>query len=160
MEAQHSPDSGRVKYHARALESFCSNNGIKLSSLHTTATPGCPKPSPGTAFPTPFTSPLISGSLPPSPLLFTPDLGPQKFNRIDMVPPLSLDGGHGGKTVMSPPSSPPRQRQLYLPLRQMHEKLQNLPQVGIIHLSLQNDSNGSILRLVQTFQFPPYHFQV
>uniref|UniRef100_A0A1J3FUR9 Patatin n=1 Tax=Noccaea caerulescens TaxID=107243 RepID=A0A1J3FUR9_NOCCA len=143
VEAQHSPDSGRVKHHPRALESYCSNNGIKLSSLH--ATPGGPRPSPGTAFPTPFTSPLISGSLPPSPLLFTPDHGPQKFNRIDMVPPLSLDGGHPGKTVISPPSSPPRQRQLYLPLRQMHEKLQNLPQVGIIHLALQNDSNGSIL---------------
>ncbi|KAJ0265802.1 Phospholipase A I [Hirschfeldia incana] len=143
VEAQHSPDSGRVKHHARALESFCSNNGIKLSSLH--ATPGGPKPSPGTAFPTPFNSPLISGSLPTSPLLFTPDHGPQKFNRIDMVPPLSLDGGHAGKTVMSPPSSPQPKRQLYLPLRQMHEKLQNLPQVGIIHLALQNDSNGSIL---------------
>ncbi|KAL0693790.1 hypothetical protein Bca4012_060970 [Brassica carinata] len=143
VEAQHSPDSGRVKHHARALESFCSSNGIKLSSLH--ATPGGPKPSPGTAFPTPFNSPLISGSLPTSPLLFTPDHGPQKFNRIDMVPPLSLDGGHAGKTVLSPPSSPPPKRQLYLPLRQMHEKLQNLPQVGIIHLALQNDSNGSIL---------------
>ncbi|KAF8051898.1 hypothetical protein N665_1655s0005 [Sinapis alba] len=143
VEAQHSPDSGRVKHHARALESFCSSNGIKLSSLH--ATPGGPKPSPGTAFPTPFNSPLISGSLPTSPLLFTPDHGPQKFNRIDMVPPLSLDGAHAGKTVLSPPSSPPPKRQLYLPLRQMHEKLQNLPQVGIIHLALQNDSNGSIL---------------
>ncbi|XP_009113114.1 phospholipase A I isoform X2 [Brassica rapa] len=143
VEAQHSPDSGRVNHHARALESFCSSNGIKLSSLH--ATPGGPKPSPGTAFPTPFNSPLISGSLPTSPLLFTPDHGPQKFNRIDMVPPLSLDGGHAGKTVLSPPSSPPPKRQLYLPLRQMHEKLQNLPQVGIIHLALQNDSNGSIL---------------
>ncbi|XP_018456878.1 phospholipase A I isoform X2 [Raphanus sativus] len=143
VEAQHSPDSGRVKHHARALESFCSSNGIKLSSLH--ATPGGPKPSPGTAFPTPFNSPLISGSLPTSPLLFTPDHGPQKFNRIDMVPPLSLDGGNVGKMVMSPPSSPPPKRQLYLPLRQMHEKLQNLPQVGIIHLALQNDSNGSIL---------------
>ncbi|XP_048595757.1 phospholipase A I isoform X2 [Brassica napus] len=143
VEAQHSPDSGRVKHHARALESFCSSNGIKLSSLH--ATPGGPKPSPGTAFPTPFNSPLISGSLPTSPLLFTPDHGPQKFNRIDMVPPLSLDGGHAGKTILSPPSSPPPKRQLYLPLRQMHEKLQNLPQVGIIHLALQNDSNGSIL---------------
>ncbi|KAF2575310.1 hypothetical protein F2Q70_00001657 [Brassica cretica] len=104
-----------------------------------------PKPSPGTAFPTPFNSPLISGSLPTSPLLFTPDHGPQKFNRIDMVPPLSLDGGHAGKTILSPPSSPPPKRQLYLPLRQMHEKLQNLPQVGIIHLALQNDSIGSIL---------------
>nr|VDD29603.1 unnamed protein product [Brassica oleracea] len=143
VEAQHSPDSGRVKHHARALESFCSSNGIKLSSLH--ATPGGPKPSPGTAFPTPFNSPLISGSLPTSPLLFTPDHGPQKFNRIDMVPPLSLDGGQAGKTILSPPSSPPPKRQLYLPLRQMHEKLQNLPQVGIIHLALQNDSNGSIL---------------
>ncbi|KFK40639.1 hypothetical protein AALP_AA2G022800 [Arabis alpina] len=143
VEAQHSPDSGRVKHHARALESFCSNNGIKLSSLR--ATSGGLKPSPGTAFPTPFTSPLITGSLPPSPLLFTPDLGPQKLNKIDMVPPLSLDGVHAGKTVMSPPSSPPRQRQLYLPLRQIHEKLQNMPQVGIIHLALQNDSNGSIL---------------
>ncbi|KFK43435.1 hypothetical protein AALP_AA1G125100 [Arabis alpina] len=143
IEAQHSPDSGRVKHHARALESFCSNNGIKLSSIH--ATTGVHKPSPGTAFPTPFASPLITGNLPPSPLRFSPDIGPQNFSRIDMVPPLSLDGWHGGKTVFSPPSSPPRQRQLHLPLKQMHEKLQNLPQVGIIHLALQNDSTGSIL---------------
>ncbi|CAN8305502.1 unnamed protein product [Cochlearia groenlandica] len=143
VEAQHSPDSGRVKHHARTLESFCSINGIKLTSLHTT--PGAQKPSPGTAFPTPFTSPLITGNLPSSPLLFSPDIGLQKFSRIDMVPPLSLDGWHGGKAVSSPPSSPQRRRQLSPPLQQMHEKLQNLPQVGIIHLALQNDSTGSIL---------------
>ncbi|XP_022723920.1 phospholipase A I-like [Durio zibethinus] len=60
-----------------------------------------------------------------------------------MVPPLSLDGLQSGKTA-SPPKSP-GPRQLSLPVRSLHEMLQNLPQVGIIHLALQNDSIGSIL---------------
>ena len=97
-------------------------------------------------FPTPFTSPLITGSFPSSPLLFSPDVGPQRLGRIEVVPPLSLDGLQSGKTSTSPPKSPPGPRPLSLPVRSLHEKLQNLPQVGIIHLALQNDSVGSILR--------------
>lgn len=144
VEAMHSPDSGRVGHHARALESFCACNGIRLSLMNGIS--GIWKTMPGSTFPTPFTSPLITGSFPSSPHLYSPDVGPQRIGRIDMVPPLSLDGLQSGKTFSSPPMSPKPQRQLSLHVRSLHEKLQNLPQVGIIHLALQNDSFGSILR--------------
>lgn len=141
VEALHSPDAGRAAHHARALESFCADHGIRLSLMHGSS--GISKTTPGTAFPTPFASPLFTGSFPSSPLLFSPDAGPHKLGRIDLVPPLSLDGLQSGKTAASPPKSP--RRQLSLPVRSLHEKLQNLPQVGIIHLALQNDTVGSIL---------------
>lgn len=144
VEAMHSPDSGRVGHHARALESFCASNGIRLSLLHGIS--GIGKSMPGATFPTPFSSPLITGSFPSSPLLYSPDVGPQRIGRIDMVPPLSLDGLQAGKTFSSPPASPKAHRQLSLHVRSLHEKLQSLPQVGIVHLCLQNDTVGSILR--------------
>ncbi|KAJ6893002.1 phospholipase A I isoform X2 [Populus alba x Populus x berolinensis] len=143
VEALHSPESGRAVQHSRALETFCSRNAIRLSLMHatsgiaTTVTPG--------TFPSPFSSPLITGSFPSSPLLFSPDLGSQRIGHIDSVPPLSLDGIQSGKIALSPPMSPSKHRQLSLPVRSLHEKLQNSPQVGIIHLALQNDSSGSIL---------------
>ncbi|GLT52606.1 hypothetical protein SLA2020_259380 [Shorea laevis] len=145
VEALHSPDSGRTVHHARALESFCANQGIRLSLMHGTS--GISKVTPGTAFPTPFTSPPITGSFPSSPLLFSPDIGSHSLGGIDLVPPLSLDGLQSGKTATSPPKpkSPPGRKQLSLHVRSIHEKLQNLPQVGIIHLALQNDTVGSIL---------------
>ncbi|XP_012449915.1 phospholipase A I isoform X3 [Gossypium raimondii] len=143
VEALHSPDSGRIVHHARALESFCARNGIRLSLLHDIS--GLSKALPATTFPTPFTSPLITGSFPSSPLLFSTDTGLQRLGRIDTVPPLSLDGLQSVKTAISPPTSPSAPRQLSLPVRSLHEKLQNLPQVGIIHLALQNDSVGSVL---------------
>ncbi|KAK1557151.1 hypothetical protein Q3G72_019057 [Acer saccharum] len=143
VEAMHSPDSGRVGHHAKALESFCSRQGIRLSLMHGIS--GLWKTTPGTAFPTPFTSPLITGSLPSSPHLYSPDFGTQRVGRIDMVPPLSLDGSQAPKPFSSPPTSPKSHRQLSLQVRSLHEKLQNLPQVGVIHLALQNDSVGSIL---------------
>lgn len=143
VEALHSPNSGRVMHHARALESFCARNGIRLSLMHGAS--GIEKKVPATTFPSPFTSPLITGSFPSSPLLFSPDFGPQRVGRIELVPPLSLDGIQSGKTAASPPMSPGH-RELSLPVRSLHEKLQNVPQVGIIHLALQNDSCGSILR--------------
>ncbi|XWS19442.1 hypothetical protein CRYUN_Cryun31cG0016300 [Craigia yunnanensis] len=139
VEALHSPDSGRIVHHARALESFCARNGIRLSLLHDIS--GISK----TLSAAKFTSPLITGSFPSSPLLFSPDVGLQRLGRIDMVPPLSLDGLQSGKTSTSPPKSPPGPRLPSLPVRSLHEKLQNLPQVGIIHLALENDSVGSIL---------------
>ncbi|OMO64868.1 Armadillo [Corchorus olitorius] len=111
--ALHSPDSGRIVHHARALESFCAQNGIRLSPLHGIS--GDSKTLPATTFPTPFTSPLITGSFPSSPLIFSPDVGMQRLGRIDMVPPLSLDGLQSGKTAASPPKSPPAPRQLSLP---------------------------------------------
>ncbi|KAJ6935190.1 phospholipase A I isoform X1 [Populus alba x Populus x berolinensis] len=142
VEALHSPDSGRVVHHARALESFCTRNAIRLSLMH--ATSGIARTVPTGTFPSPFASPLITGSFPSSPLLFSPDFGLQRIDRIDMVPPLSLDGAQSGKTALSPPMSP-KHRRLSLPVRSLHEKLQNSPQVGLVHLALQNDSSGSIL---------------
>ncbi|MFQ6639347.1 hypothetical protein Gotur_016348 [Gossypium turneri] len=141
VEALNSPDSGRIVHHARALESFCSRNGIRLSLLHDIS--GISKAVLEKRFPTSFTSHLITESYPSSPLVFSPDVGSQRLGRIDMVPPLSLDGS--GKTVTSPPELSPEPRQLSLPVQSLHEKLQNLPQVGIIHMALQNDSIGSIL---------------
>lgn len=143
VEALHSPDSGRVMHHARSLESFCSRNAIRLSLLHGAS--GISRTVPAGTFSSPFASPLITGSFPSSPLLFSPDLGSQRVGRIDMVPPLSLDGTQSGKTLLSPPMSPSVCRQLSLPVRSLHEKLQNAPQVGIIHFALQNDPSGSIL---------------
>ncbi|XP_059661951.1 phospholipase A I isoform X2 [Cornus florida] len=143
VEASHSSDSGRVFHHARSLETYCASNGIRLSLVN--GIYGTLKAVPGTTFPTPFTSPLFTGSFPSSPLLYSPDVGPQRLGRIDLVPPLSLDGFQSGKTAASPPESPKGPKQLSLPVRSLHEKLQNSPQVGIIHLALQNDTCGSIL---------------
>ncbi|KAK7348479.1 hypothetical protein VNO80_23037 [Phaseolus coccineus] len=141
VEASHNPDSGKVIHHARELESFCARNGIRLSFIQGLS--GIVKTVPSTTFPTPFASPLFTGSFPSSPLMYSPDLG-QRIGRIDLVPPLSLDG-QLGKTIASPPMSPRGLRQLSFPVKSLHEKLQNSPQVGVIHLSLQNDSNGLIV---------------
>lgn len=143
VEASHGPDSGRVLHHARTLESYCARNAIRLSHLQGIS--GFVKTVPATTFPTPFASPLFTGSFPSSPLLYSPDVGPQRAGRIDLVPPLSLDG-QSIRTTVSPPKSPSGPRQLSLPARSLHEKLQNSPQVGVIHLALQNDTLGSILR--------------
>ncbi|XP_022877963.1 phospholipase A I isoform X2 [Olea europaea var. sylvestris] len=142
VEASNSPDSGRVFHHARSLETFCASNGIKLSLINGVS--GSAMAAPGSAFPTPFTSPLFTGSFPSSPLLYSPDLGPHRVDRIDLVPPLSLDGFHVAKTA-SPNGSPPKRRQLSLPVLSLHEKIQNSPQLGVIHLALQNDTCGSVL---------------
>ncbi|GMI93322.1 hypothetical protein like AT1G61850 [Hibiscus trionum] len=141
VEALYAPDLGRTVHHARALESFCVQNGIRLSLLHDK--PGTLKTSPETTFPTPFASPLVTGSFPSSPPLSIPD-GMQKLGRNDTIPALSFDGLQSGNTATYQPMSP-EFRQLSLPVQSLHEKLQNLPQVGIIHLALQNDSVGSIL---------------
>ncbi|KAK9056382.1 hypothetical protein SSX86_027472 [Deinandra increscens subsp. villosa] len=144
VEASHNPDSGRVYNHARSLQTFCSDHNIKLSLLNAASRTLNNKPDPGTSFPTPFTSPLFTGSFPSSPLLYSPDLGSHRVGRIESVPHLSLDGFHSGRTS-SPPESPTVPRQLSLPVRLLHEKLQNSPQVGVVHLALQNDTTGSIL---------------
>lgn len=142
VESSYSTDIGNTDNHARSLEKFCASNGIRISL--TSRTSGLLKPA--TRFATPFTSPLITGSFPSSPL-YSPEFGPQRINRIDLVPPFSLDGHPIGKTSMSPPTSPLVSRQPSSYVRSLHEKLQNLPQVGIIHLALENDLTGSILRL-------------
>lgn len=150
VEASHSPDSGRAFHHARSLETFCSRNGIRLSLINGIFEPL--KAVPGTKFPTPFTSPLFTGSFPSSPLLYSPDFGPHRGGRADLVPPLSLDGYQSGKTT--PPESPTAPRKLSLPVRSLYEKLQNSPQVGIVHLALQNDTCGSILRSTFSYLVP------
>ncbi|XP_012455710.1 phospholipase A I [Gossypium raimondii] len=142
VEALSSPDSGRIVHHAQALESFCVQNGIRLTLLHDIS--GVSKTVPTTTFPTPFTSPLLAGSFPSNSLSFIPiDL--QRLGQIDKISPFSLDGLLSGKKTTSQPKSPTGPRELSLPVQSLHEKLQNLPQVGIIHLALQNDSVGSIL---------------
>ncbi|KAL0398741.1 UNVERIFIED_CONTAM: Phospholipase A I [Sesamum radiatum] len=65
VEASNSPDSGRVFHHARALETFCASNGIRLSLANGAS--GTIKAAPGSTLPTPFTSPLFTGSFPSSP---------------------------------------------------------------------------------------------
>lgn len=142
VEASHNPDSGRLIHHARALESFCARNGIRLSLMQGLA--GIVKNVPSSRFPTPFASPMFTGSFPSSPLVYSPDFG-QRIGRIDLVPPLSLDGQQG-RAVASPPISPRGLRQLSLPVKALHEKLQNSPQVGVIHLALQADSDGLVIR--------------
>ncbi|MCL7052240.1 hypothetical protein MKW94_011777 [Papaver nudicaule] len=143
VEAAHSPDSGRAVHHARSLETFSARTGIRLSSINKIL--GFSKSAPATSFATPFASPLFTGSFPSSPLLYSPEVASQRVNRIDLVPPLSLDGCQTGKSPGSPPKSPLGPRELSAPVQSLHEKLQSSPQVGIVHLALQNDAIGSIL---------------
>ncbi|XP_061347864.1 phospholipase A I-like isoform X2 [Gastrolobium bilobum] len=136
VEALHNPHSGRAKHHVLELESFCARTGIRLSLMQGLS--GTVRTVPASTVPTPFASPLFTGSFPSS-----PDFG-HRIGRIDLVPPLSLDG-QLGKINASPPVSPRGHRQLSLPVRSLHEKLQNSPQLGVIHLALQNDSDGLIV---------------
>lgn len=145
VEAPNSADAGRVFHHVRSLESLCARNGIKLSLFNGIS--NTQKATPGSTFPTPFASPLFTGSFPSSPLLYSPDIGAHRVGRIDLVPPLSLDGLQSAKTTVSPPDSPRKHRQLSLPVQSLYEKLKNSPQVGVVHLALQNDTSGSVLRL-------------
>ncbi|KAL6840609.1 hypothetical protein ACP4OV_029473 [Aristida adscensionis] len=137
VEASYSPDFGKKINHARSLETFCSQNGIRLALMNSAS--GLGKPT--TALATPISSPLFTGSFPSSPLLYSPE-GTQRIGRIDLVPPLSLDGH---PTKPSPPTSPLKSRQPSPQVNSLYDKLQNMPQVGVIHLALQNDSTGSIL---------------
>ncbi|PKU78149.1 LRR repeats and ubiquitin-like domain-containing protein [Dendrobium catenatum] len=138
VESSYNLDSGKAVNHGRALEAFCVRTGIKLS--FTNRSSGFSMPT--TSFPTPFTSPLLTGSFPSSPVIYSPEGGPQRMSRIDLVPPLSLDG-HSLAKATSPTS--PLSWQPSINVLSLNEKLQSLPQVGIIHLALQNDSTGLIL---------------
>lgn len=142
VESYNNPDAGKTVNHARLLEAFCARNHIRLSLAN--RSPGTSKLTIGV--PTPLTSPLFTGSFPASPLVYSPQSCSRPANHIDLVPPLSLDGHQTGKSSLSPPTSPSLLRQPSILVRSLHEKLQNLPQVGVIHLALQNDSTGSILR--------------
>ncbi|XP_011086182.1 phospholipase A I-like [Sesamum indicum] len=138
VQASHNTDTGRGVNHTRVLKTFCASNGIRLSLVNGAS--GTTKTAQGSVFPTPFASPLFTESISSSPLLYSPD----RVGRIDLVPPLSLDGFFSAKTTASPPESPER-KQLPVPVVSLHEKIQNSPHVGVIHLALQNDARGSIL---------------
>lgn len=144
VESPGGPDSGGAARHAQSLETFCARNAIRLSVWNRSPWLSKPPP-PAPSLSTPFQSPLLTGSFPSSPLLYSPDLGPQRIGRVDLVPPLSLDGGPALSSSLSPPGSPVSWEPS-LPVRALHEKLHSLPQVGIIHLALHNDPAGSILR--------------
>ncbi|XP_010665553.1 phospholipase A I isoform X2 [Beta vulgaris subsp. vulgaris] len=142
VEASNSPDSGRVTHHTRSLETFCSHSGVRLSTV--TGISNSSKPVTGTSINSPFVSPMFTGSFPSSPLLYSPDVN-QRIGRIDLVPPLSLDGHQPSRSTSSPPKSPSGPRQLSLPVQSLLNKLKNSPQVGIVHLALQSDTTGAIL---------------
>ncbi|KAI3698120.1 hypothetical protein L6452_31232 [Arctium lappa] len=139
VKASNSPDHRRNVNHVQSLERFFCGNGIRISLVDVTS--GTLKPVPVTSFPSPFSSPLLFGSFPSSPLC---DLGTCRTGRTDLIPHLSLDGNCTAKNS-SPPESPTAPRKLSMPIRLLHEKLQNSPQVGVVHLALQNDTSGSIL---------------
>ncbi|KAL8136805.1 hypothetical protein V2J09_002806 [Rumex salicifolius] len=143
VEATHSVDSGRATHHVRSLEAFCKHSGIKLSCVN--AIPGSSKMGPPTTLTSPFASPIFTGSFPSSPLLYSPEIGHQNVGRIDMVPPLSLDGQQSGKLVSSSQESPSGPRKLSPALQALFVKIQNSTKVGIVHLALQNDTVGAIL---------------
>lgn len=137
------PDSRKYSNHIQSLETFCSSNGIRIS--HVDVTSGKLKPVPETSFLSPFTSPLSSASFVSNPFLYSSDIRTRRTRRSDFIPYLSLDGNYNAKSCC-PLESPTAPRQLSVPIRLLHEKLQNSPQVGVVHLALENDSNGSILR--------------
>ncbi|XAR53777.1 Phospholipase A(1) [Bertholletia excelsa] len=126
VEACHSFHSGRICFHARSLETFCSQNGIRLSPMNVMSENL--RATPGTLFSNPFASAPVTGSFPSSP-----------------PSPLRSDGFQTAETAFSPPRSPPGWKNLSLPAQSLHEDLQNKPRVGIVHLALQNDTSGSIL---------------
>ncbi|XP_057544928.1 phospholipase A I-like isoform X2 [Amaranthus tricolor] len=141
VEASNNPDSGRIVHHTKALETFCSRSGVRFSTVKGVS--NSPKAIAGTSKASPFTSPMFTGSFPSSPLLYSPDVA-QRIGRIELVPPLSLDG-HQPLRSSSPPKSSPGPRQLSLPVQSLLNRLKSAPQVGIVHLALQSDTTGAIL---------------
>ncbi|XP_078437469.1 phospholipase A I-like protein isoform X2 [Wolffia australiana] len=141
VESSCGPDPSSTVRHTHALETFCLRHSIRLSIWNRSHRLQKLAPS----LSTPFQSPLLTGSFPSSPLVYSPDLGPQRPSRIDSLPPpLSLDG------LPLPPANAVREVspaawEASAAVRGLHDKLQSLPQVGIIHLALQNDATGSIL---------------
>ncbi|KAL3519481.1 hypothetical protein ACH5RR_017630 [Cinchona calisaya] len=121
VEASNGPESERVFHHARSLEKFCDHAGITLSLVNDMS--GTLEATAESTFATSFTSPLFTGCFKSSPLFYSP------------FP----------KTTASPTDSPAKHRQLSVPILSLPDKLQNSPQVGVIHLALQNDLHGSVL---------------
>ncbi|KAH9329902.1 hypothetical protein KI387_002010 [Taxus chinensis] len=155
-ESSQNPDLTNSIHHVRSLQTYCSQHGIKLEILNRVS--GTSRSTAPAS--TPFTSPMFTGSFPTSPLLYSPDVGLQQLSHLDLVPPLSLDGGQSqvfsGKLSSSPPRSPPLgPRQISGPVQALQENLQSSPQVGIVHFALQNDSSGLILRSLRSVHIVP-----
>ncbi|KAI3510282.1 hypothetical protein L1887_17152 [Cichorium endivia] len=125
VKASNSPDSRKTFSHIQSLETFCSGKGIKICLMDVTSAKSSPIQ---------LTSPLCTASFPSSSRLFGSDTGPH----------LGLDRNFTAK-FCAPLESPTAVRKLSEPIRVLHDKLQNSPQVGVVHLALQNDENGSIL---------------
>ncbi|KAJ7541796.1 hypothetical protein O6H91_10G077200 [Diphasiastrum complanatum] len=146
IEASQSPELLKPFHHTRSLEAFCARHSIKLETF--SGISGALHPTSSTI--TPFASPLLTGSIPASPLPFSPELGPQALGRSDVVPPLSLDGLQNqapvAKATSSPPSSPTSvPHQLLGPVLALHEKMQSSPHVGVVHFALHSDATGLTL---------------
>ncbi|KAG6554512.1 hypothetical protein Mapa_003891 [Marchantia paleacea] len=146
-EVRRSPDLLKPFRHTRALEAYCDRYNIKLDHLITVPTSTIASTTTG---PTPpYASPSFTGSFPTSPLLFSPDPALLLQAKLENLPPLNLDGGHGPsshKIPHSPPLSPPRgPRELTGPVLALHEKLRSSPQLGIVHLALHSDLSGLIM---------------
>ncbi|KAL8259333.1 hypothetical protein R6Q59_027286 [Mikania micrantha] len=111
-------NSGKKFNHVQSLDTFCGGNGIKISAVDVMTS--TLKPVSETSFPSPF--PSNAG-----------------LYSCDMMPHLSLDD------KSCPKESPTAPRQLSVRIRLLYDRLQNSPNVGVVHLALQNDTNGSIL---------------
>nr|XP_043611234.1 phospholipase A I-like [Erigeron canadensis] len=133
-----STDSRKKINHIQSLETFCSGIGINLSIDDVASGPLNTVQE--TSFPSPFTSPMYNGGFPSCPL----NTGTHKTGRNDLRPNLSLNGNYAVKSSF-PLESPTTPRQLSMPIRLLHERLRNSPQVGVVHFALENDSNGSVL---------------
>nr|GEX43802.1 phospholipase A I-like [Tanacetum cinerariifolium] len=138
VKASNSLDLKKNFNHVQSLETFCSDSGIRISLVDVTL--ATPKPLQETSFPSPFTSALVTGSFHSNPL----DIGPRRTGGRDLTPHFNLGGNHTAKTSYLQKSAI-TPRKLSIPIQLLHEKLQNSPQVGVVHLALENDSNGSIL---------------
>ncbi|XP_071687897.1 phospholipase A I-like [Rutidosis leptorrhynchoides] len=137
VKASNSPDSQKSCNHIQSLETFCSKNGINIFLVEVSSETH--KPVPETSFPSPFTSPLFKESFTSGPY----NIRPHKMRRNNSLPHLSLKN-YVAKSFF-PLESPIAPRQLSMPVQLLLDKLRNSPQVGVAHLALENDSNGSIL---------------
>ncbi|KAL4562496.1 hypothetical protein LXL04_034702 [Taraxacum kok-saghyz] len=126
VKASNSPDSRKTFSHIQSLETFCLGNAIKISLMDVTSATSSSPP--------PLTSPLCTASFPSSSRLYG----------SDTAPILGLHGNLMEKNY-APLESPTAFRKLSKPIQLLHDILQNSPQVGVVHLALQNDANGSIL---------------
>ncbi|XP_051133924.1 phospholipase A I-like isoform X2 [Andrographis paniculata] len=137
VEASSSLDSENAYHHAPALQTFCAENAISLFHLNVAST-AIKSASSSNALPL-FTGSFTSTTPPRSPTVI-----PKQLRRFDSDPTESFNGFQLGQTSSSPPKYPSH-RSLPLPALTLHEKINSSPQVGILHLALQNDAQGAVL---------------